>query len=141
MFVAGSQDDVSGYEIGTRRLWEDTVNTDRYLLTFENARHNAGAPMPPPTEVTDFNEYMHYADNVWNSARMNNISQHFVTAFLGIHLKGEEYGPYLDVIPNAVDGAYSTDDDGNFTDEHTYWLGFQDRTALGLSLEFLGAGE
>ncbi|MEL6307729.1 MAG: dienelactone hydrolase [Chloroflexota bacterium] len=141
MFVAGSQDDVSGYEIGTRRLWEDTINTDRYLLTFENARHNAGAPMPPPTEVTDFNEYMHYADNVWNSARMNNISQHFVTAFLGIHLKGEEYGPYLDVIPNAVDGVYSTDDDGNFTDEHTYWLGFQDRTALGLSLEFLGAGE
>ncbi|MGJ3238817.1 MAG: alpha/beta hydrolase family protein [Anaerolineae bacterium] len=136
-FIAGDQDDVSGYENGTRAIWENTTNTDRYLLTYENARHNAGAPIPPPSEVSEFGVYMHYADNVWDSTRMNNIAQHFVTAFLGMHLQGEDYGAYLDLIPNGVEGVYATDDDGNFTEDHTYWLGFQDRTAVGLTLEYL----
>lgn len=139
-FVAGSEDDVSGYENGTRAIWENTVNTNRYLLTYENARHNAGAPIPAPQEVTDFDRYMHYSDNVWNTTRMNNIAQHFVTAFLGVQLKGDEYDAYLDLLPNGVDGVYETDEDGNFTENHTYWAGFQDRTAVGLRLEFMEAG-
>lgn len=140
LFIAGSQDDVSGYEIGTRAIWENTSNSNRYLLTFENARHNAGAPIPAPVEVTEPDRYMHYADNVWDTTRMNNISQHFITAYFGIHLQDTDYADYLDLIPNAVDGVYETDDDGNFTDNHTYWAGFQDRSALGLSLEFLAEG-
>jgi hypothetical protein len=140
-FIAGDQDDVSGYENGTRAIWENASNTDRYLLTYENARHNAGAPMPAPVEVTDPERYMHYADNVWDNTRMNNIAQHFITAYLGMHLKGEDNQAYLDLVPNAVDSVYSVDDDGNFTDEHTYWVGFQDRSAIGLSLEFLPADE
>ena len=139
-FIAGDADDVSGYENGTRGIWENAVNTDRYLLTLENARHNAGAGMPAPVEIDNFDQYMHYADNVWNTTRMNNIAQHFVTAFLGMHLKGEDNMAYLDIVPDAVDGVYATDDEGNFTDEHTYWTGFQDRTAIGLHLEFLEAG-
>ena len=139
-FIAGSQDDVSGYEIGTRAIWENTTNTNRYLLTFENARHNAGAPIPAPVEVTDPDRYMHYSDNVWDNTRMNNIAQHFISAYLGMHLKGDDYADYLDLVPNAVDGVYATDDEGNFTEEHTYWAGFQDRSALGLSLEYLEAG-
>ena len=141
LFIAGSEDDVSGYANGTRAIWEAASNTDRYLLTYLEARHNAGAPMPPPAEVTTFDQYMHYADNVWNSTRMNNIAQHFVTAFLGAQLKDEPYTSYLNVIPNSVDGVYDVDDDGNFTDNHTYWPGFQPRTAIGLTLEFLAAGE
>lgn len=139
-FVAGSQDDVSGYEIGTRAIWENTTNTNRYLLTFENARHNAGAPMPAPSEVTEPDRYMHYADNVWDTTRMNNIAQHFVTAFFGIHLQDTDYADYLDLLPNSVDGVYATDDEGNFTEDHSYWMGFQDRSALGLSLEYIEAG-
>lgn len=50
-FVAGSLDDVSGYEKGTRKIYTDSINSDRYLLTFENANHNAGAPMPAPAEI------------------------------------------------------------------------------------------
>jgi predicted dienelactone hydrolase len=141
LFIAGSKDDVSGYENGTRAIWEAASNTDRYLLTYLEARHNAGAPMPPPVEVTEFDRYMHYADNVWDSTRMNNIAQHFVTAFLGAQLKDEPYTSYLNVIPNSVDGVYNVDDEGNFTDNHTYWPGFQPRTAIGLTLEFLAAGE
>ena len=48
LFVAGSADDVSGYENGTRAIFRGAVNADRYLLTFLNAGHNAAAPIPAP---------------------------------------------------------------------------------------------
>ena len=132
---------MSGYENGIRAIWENTNNTNRYLLTFENARHNAGAPIPAPVEVTEPDRYMHYADNVWDTTRMNNISQHFITAYFGTHLKDMEYAEYLDLVPNAIDGVFAVDEEGNFTDEHTYWAGFQNRSALGLRLEYLEAGD
>lgn len=52
LFVAGSADEVSGYEKGTRAIFEAAVNAERYLLTFVNAGHNAAAPFPAPVEVT-----------------------------------------------------------------------------------------
>ncbi|MFN3765672.1 MAG: alpha/beta hydrolase family protein [Aliihoeflea sp.] len=140
-YVAGSVDDVSGYEDGVKTLYEETVNAERYLLTFENANHNAAAPMPAPAESWEFSEKLgfapfdHYADPVWDTVRMNNIAQHFVTAFLGKELKGdEEMGAYLDLVENAADGVTALDDEDKPTDEHTYWKGFADRTAVGLSL-------
>ena len=51
LFVAGSVDDVAGYEKGTRAIYQAAVNADRYLLTFVNANHNAGAPIPAPAEA------------------------------------------------------------------------------------------
>ncbi len=96
MFVAGSADDVSGYEKGTRAIYEGAVNADRYLLTFLNANHNAAAPIPAPAETYAYSEaqrgypFTHYADAVWDTARMNNIFNHFATAFFGLHLKGEQ---------------------------------------------------
>ena len=51
LFVAGSADDVSGYEKGTRAIYQGAVNADRYLLTFVNANHNAAAPIPAPAET------------------------------------------------------------------------------------------
>lgn len=141
-YVAGSADDVSGYEDGVLKLYEETVNAERYLLTFENANHNAAAPMPAPAESWEFSEklgfapFEHYADPVWNTVRMNNIAQHFVTAFLGEHLKGDtEMASYLDLVENAADGVVARGEDGEPSDDHTYWKGFADRTAVGLSLK------
>ena len=37
LFVAGSVDDVAGYEKGTKAIYQAAVNADRYLLTFVNA--------------------------------------------------------------------------------------------------------
>jgi predicted dienelactone hydrolase len=48
LFVAGSADDVSGYEKGPRAIYQGAINADRYLLTFINANHNAAAPLPAP---------------------------------------------------------------------------------------------
>ena len=55
LLIAGSVDDVSGYETGTRAIWNDIVNVDRALLTFDNANHNTAAPMPAPEESYPFN--------------------------------------------------------------------------------------
>ncbi|SHM24919.1 Predicted dienelactone hydrolase [Roseibium suaedae] len=144
LFVAGSHDDISGYEKGVRKIWEESVHSDRFLLTFEYANHNAAAPMPAPEESYAFNEelgfapFNHYADPVWDTVRMNNVLQHFSTAFLGLHLKqNDEMGTYLDLIPNAGDGVSALDENGHPKPEHTYWRGFPARTAMGLTFEHL----
>ncbi|MEO8241091.1 MAG: alpha/beta fold hydrolase [bacterium] len=94
LIIAGSRDEVSGYETGMRRIFDEAL-VERHLLTFEGAGHNAGAPIPAPIEAwtrvpwLDFAPFGHYADAVWDTVRMNNIAQHYVTAFLGRHLKDE----------------------------------------------------
>lgn len=142
LFIAGSVDDVSGYDPGIRTLWEGSANVERSLLTFENANHNAGAPMPPPREGREvdpelgFAPYDHYADAVWDSVRMNNISQHFVTAWLDRFLKDKDMSGYLDLVPDANDSVWSVED-GVEQPDHTHWAGFQNRTAKGLRFETL----
>jgi predicted dienelactone hydrolase len=145
LYVGGSVDDVSDYANGIRVLWQETVSAPAWLLTFRDANHNAAAPMPAPAEswapspVLDFVPFEHYADPVWDSVRMNNILQHFTTAFLGWQLKGEEaMAAYLDLIPEANDGVVALNEDKTPKPEHTQWLGFAPRTAKGLTLEFNG---
>ncbi len=141
-FVAGSVDDVSGYAPGIRNIYEGSVNAQRYLLTFDNANHNAGAPMPPPKESwarvahMTFTPAEHYIDAVWDNTRMNNISQHFVTAFLAKFLKNDaSMDSYLNLLENAKDGKWSAEADGKLKADHSYWAGFPNRTAAGLRLE------
>ncbi|MEP3247552.1 MAG: dienelactone hydrolase family protein [Sneathiella sp.] len=143
-FIAGSVDDVSGYEKGTKAIFKNVTGVDRYLLTFENANHNAAAPIPAPAESwkpsasLDFVPFEHYADAVWDTLRMNNITQHFATAYLGQHLKGDgDMKAYLDLVEDADKGVYAAEKDGSLKPEHTYWKGFQNRTAKGLKLEFM----
>jgi len=139
LIAAGSVDDVSGYDKGPRAIYQNAVNADRYLLTFINANHNAAAPIPAPVEVAGTpSAYSHYADAVWDTARMNNIFNHFATAFLSIHLKGEQdKQTYLDVVSRGRDGIYAIDRDGKAGPTHTYWKGFKRGTAVGLTLEHL----
>ena len=72
------------------------VNADRYLLTFVNAGHNAAAPIPAPAETYAYSErlksfpFLHYADPVWDTVRMNNILDHFATAYFDVYLKGDQ---------------------------------------------------
>jgi hypothetical protein len=122
LFVAGSQDDISGYEKGIKAIYEGAVNADRYLLTYMNARHNV-APNPPPAEALKpglhIDEYYRYAEPTWDQRKINNINQHFVTAFLGIHLKGSDYSKYMEVSQNS--------------NEKT-WEGFKNRSSTGMEL-------
>jgi predicted dienelactone hydrolase len=148
LFIAGSQDDTSLYEDGIRAIWQNTSNVDRALLTYMNAGHNAGAPMPAPEESDYFSEDKgfniseHYTDAVWDTVRMNNIAQHFVTAWLDSHLKNEaEKGGYLDLVEDSNAGVWSVEDDGTEKDDHSYWKGFAEGSAKGLMYETRAAGE
>jgi predicted dienelactone hydrolase len=141
-YVAGSIDDVSGYAPGVRNIFEGSVNAPRYLLTYENANHNAGAPMPAPKEtwlpVPTLKSIPaeHYTDAVWDNVRMNNIAQHFTTAFLAKFLKNDtSMDAYLNLPENAKDGKWSAEANGTFKSDHTYWKGFPNRSAVGLRLE------
>lgn len=127
---------------GVRNIFEASVNAPRYLLTFENANHNAGAPIPAPKETwsrvphLDFIPAEHYTDAVWDNARMNNIAQHFSTAFLGKFLKNDaSMDPYLNVVEQSKDGKWSAQTNGSLNSDHSYWKGFPARTAVGLRLE------
>jgi len=141
LLVAGSVDDVSGYTTGTRALFEGAVNADRYLLTFVNANHNAAAPHPVPAEVLAATgkgtvSYTHHADAVWDTLRMNNILQHFATAYLDRHLKADaSRQPYLDLVESGSAAVYAVDREGRELPAHTYWKGFRRGTAVGLTLE------
>jgi hypothetical protein len=133
LWIAGSLDDVAGYD-AIVRLFDSAVNSERYLLTYDNALHNV-APNPPPSEAVDFPEYARYSEPAWDEARINNINQHFVTAFLDQSLKGVDNRAYLNpAVENANDGVASLNDDGSPRADNTYWAGFLPRTATGMSL-------
>jgi predicted dienelactone hydrolase len=146
LLMAGSVDDVSVYA-AIRQIFEQTTGTTRSLLTFEGANHNAAAPMPAPEESwapvdnLDFIPFEHYADAVWDTNKMNNIAQHFATAFMDLNLKGDTAkAAYLDLITRADEGVVALDDAGKPTPENTQWRGFAPRTAKGLTFETLTAG-
>jgi len=87
LFVAGSLDDISGYENGTKAIYEGTINSERYLLTYLDARHNT-APNPAPIEALDparsINEYLRYADSVWDSRRIKQCEPAFYNRISGL---------------------------------------------------------
>lgn len=143
-YIAGSADTVSGYENGTRAIFEGAVNSDRYLLTFKNAGHNAGAPIPLPVEIRDSEDQTgagHYTDPVWDNVRMNNIMDHFVTAYFDYHLKGDASKlEYFDLVTDGAEAIYAMRD-GQPQAEHNYWKGFGRGTAVGLMMEHLAPGQ
>jgi predicted dienelactone hydrolase len=129
LFISGDQDDVAGYQDGVLRLFEGTVNADRYLLTYVGGRHNSAPNPPSPAMWRSPEDFQSYSEPVWDSRRINNINQHFVTAFLGIQLKQQPLQAYLDLPPQAADGTIKPDPG--------LWKGFPKRAALGLEWRHL----
>ncbi len=142
LFIAGDEDDVADYKGGIRWLFEDSGGP-RYMLTYENARHNVATNATPPELAHRF-EYRERQDEpVWRKDRMLAINTHMITAFLDWHLKGDAAARrWLDVpVPRAVDGSWpaaARSDAADRTDgPATYWPGFHRRWAMGLRMEKL----
>jgi len=131
LFVSGDQDDVAGYQDGVLPLFQGAVNADRYLLTYVGGRHNSAPNPPSPAMWSNADDFQSYSEPVWDSRRINNINQHFVTAFLGIHLKRQPLQAYLELPPLAADGTIKPDPG--------LWKGFPKRAALGLEWRHLPA--
>jgi predicted dienelactone hydrolase len=130
LVIGGSNDTVSSYTNGIRPIWEEAINADRALLTFEGGSHNTVAPIPAPAESFYFNQALgfniseHYTDPVWDTVFMNNVGQHFLTAWLARYLQGDASATSFLNLP--VDGREG-------------WTGFASGTADGLRWETLPA--
>jgi len=146
LFIAGSDDTVSLYEDGVRKIWEGATGVDRALLTFDRGGHNTAAPIPAPEESFYFSDILgfdiseHYTDPVWDTVFMNNVAQHFTSSWLDVELKGDAgKNAYLDLLSLGSEGLWSVNSDGTFAADHTYWKGFKEGTAEGLRYEVLAA--
>ena len=95
------------------------VNKYNFISIAQYARNQNISPPAALKPGLHFDEYYRFAEPSWNEKRINNINQHFVTAFLGTHLKQEDFSKYLDLAPDS--------------NEKT-WEGFKNRTSTGLEL-------
>lgn len=114
-------------------MFQGLVNSDRYMLVYQNADHEVAPNPPPPLAAAYYREYYHYAESAWDNMRLNNVNQHFVTAFLGKYLKGLDYDAYLNIIPYSNDGLWVT----NPPPENTPWKGFTLWAAYGMEFHHL----
>ena len=147
LLIQGDADPVVDYKTGALAVFAGVVNSDRYLLTYRQAGH-AVALNPVPSEMRgSVWDIDWFEDPIWRQDRINAINLHFITAFLAVHLRGEENrAAYLKVPVENSDngvwnaptgtpwGAYSPGGDGV-----TLWKGFQRRHARGMELRHMSA--
>ena len=140
LMIAGDHDDVADYPGGIRWLF-DQLRGERFLLTYEQARHNV-ALNGTPAVLAEVFEYRERQDEpVWRKDRMLAINLHMLTAFLDWQLRGDTpKRRYLAVpTPRAADGVWPLNPGENVgaavEGGARYWPGFQRRWALGLTME------
>jgi predicted dienelactone hydrolase len=133
LFVAGREDDVVGWDPGVKTLFDGTRGAERFLLVYENCRHNVAPNPPPPEAASHPADWAHYAEPVWNLRRLNNCNQHFVRAFCEHVLAGDgALHPALDLLPVAAEGVFAIDADGVARPGEGHWWGFEPRTATAM---------
>lgn len=142
LVIGGSDDDIVDMKNGVSWIFEQMTVKSRHMLVFQNARHNVGGNPPPPEAEDDFSTREYFAEPVWRAERINAINQHFITAFLDLHLKADAAKSAFLNVPTARggDGAWPLaplENVGGKTateKESGYWPGFQRRWALGLEM-------
>ncbi len=150
LFIAGDHDDVSDYEKGIRPAFTSAVNSERCMVTYENALHNTGGNPAPAGMPLPFGAMQAFEEPVWAKDRITGINQHFITAFLDLVLKHDaSKRDYLRVGPAhssdgkwvAAPGAQDSFSTGKDASGNPYWKGFRRRWALGLEMSCLAAAE
>lgn len=149
LIISGNQDDIVNYDEGVTWLFENMKNSDRYLLTYREARHNIVGNEFQVSDDMIFSALEFLREPVWRSDRLNAINQHFVTAFLDWKLKDDtDKASYLNVPTedsNKSEWPVSFGEQLNGKlagpEEDGYWRGFQRRWAAGLEMRHADAGE
>ena len=132
LFVVGDQDQTAPYA-GAKYIFDNAVNSDRYLLVFQSGDHEVSVNPAPPITFDRWREYVHYQEPALDNTRTNNVNQHFLTAFLNINLKGQNtYKDYLD-----VKYVYSNDSNDYSKPPSEIWKGFKVWSAVGLEMHHL----
>ena len=149
LVVGGDHDDIVNFKQGVSWIFDQLRGADRHMLVYRDARHNiVGNPVPFTTQ-TAFPVIEFMNEPVWRQDRINMINQHFVRAFLDLHLKGDaSKAAYLSV-PTEVAGdgdwptAFGESVGGMVASDKQpkHWRGFQRRWALGLEMYRAAKGE
>lgn len=127
LLIAGSEDDVSGYENGVKKIYEQLTGNNKYLLVYENARHNIAPHPAPQAAYAEEGDLSFYADPVWNTHTINMVNQHMTLAFLNCHVKSRKDD--CDMLPTRLSATQTKQPDGSLTQA---WPGFSNRWGVGL---------
>ena len=133
-FIVGDQDRTAVFD-QVKNIWENATASDRRVLIYEGAIHEVPVNPAPPISKQNYAEWLHYQEPAWDNRKLNNVNQHFITAFLGVHLKGQaELLEYLD-----LSQPISNDSPRSDMSDPDYWTGFTPYGAIGMQLHHLPA--
>jgi predicted dienelactone hydrolase len=149
LMIAGDHDDAVNFAQGVRWLFDGLKGSDRRLLVYREAKHNVAGNASELGDNPAIEAVGYARDPVWRLERINQINQHFITAFLDTRLKGEAAkAKYLDVpVPVAADGTWPVKfgdmTGGTFAGDGQpgYWRGFQRGWATGIELHHKPKGQ
>lgn len=141
LMIDGEDDDVVDYRHGVRWIYGAITGSERWLLTYEAARHNVGNNAAP-ANLPDFGAVESQTEPVWRGDRLNAINVHFITAFLDLTLKNDRTRAAYLMVPTvrAVDSVWpepiGPPGSGAIAGDAQpmHWRGFQRRWAIGLRL-------
>jgi predicted dienelactone hydrolase len=128
LYVTGDQDDISGHELGVKKMFEQTGSEHNYMLVYKNARHNFAPHPAPKIAYEDEADLGHYFEPAWNNEVLTRIDEHMSLAFLDCHVKGIQ--AKCDFLPKRVDITQVKLADGKLTPA---WPGFAERWGTGVS--------
>ena len=128
LYVSGDQDDISGFEAGVKKLYNQTSKQDNYLLVYHNARHNI-APHPAPSVAFEHEDDLgHYYEPSWSTESLNHINKHFALVFLDCYVKNKQQ--QCQNLPSIERATQYKRADGSLSPA---WPGFKSRWATGMS--------
>lgn len=127
LFISGDQDDISGYENGVKKLFSQVGAKDKYLLVYENARHNIAAHPAPSAAYSNDLDLGHYYEPSWNVESIARINQHIILAFLNCHVKNQ--ADACEFLPERENITQVKGTDGQLSEA---WPGFPNRWGTGV---------
>lgn len=149
LIIDGDHDDIVNFKHGVRWIFDALTGADRRMLVYREAKHNVAGNAVALTDMPNLEAIAYAFEPVWRLDRINQINQHFVTAFLDATLKGDEAAAKFLATPTPVasegawpmpfgeryEGAYAGDA------QPSYWRGFRRGSATGIELHRKMAGQ
>lgn len=127
LYVTGDLDDISGYEQGVKKLFEQSAAKDSFMLVYENARHNIAPHPAPEIAYAADADLGHYYEPTWSSETLNRINQHMTLIFLDCYVKKQASS--CEYLPKRENSTQIKQADGKLTDP---WPGFANRWGVGM---------
>ncbi|MFT6778153.1 MAG: alpha-beta hydrolase superfamily lysophospholipase [Paraglaciecola sp.] len=127
LYVTGDLDDVSGYEQGVKKLFEQSAAKDSFMLVYENARHNIAPHPAPEIAYAADADLGHYYEPTWSSETLNRINQHMTLTFLDCYVK--QQASSCEYLPKRESSTQTKQADGKVNDP---WPGFANRWGAGM---------